>query len=123
MFLNMQGNIFGLLAKVYILAFILSPFFKVRFRTSLSCVFAPCNSFNYYPALGTITMKDGGGYYTVSIPGIYEGLYPGETDVEIEANDQDGATYSYIAEAAGTFVVTVNGFSYYDAAADAWVEC
>ena len=75
------------------------------------------------PALGTITMKDGGGYYTVSIPGIYEGLYPGETDVEIEANDQDGATYSYIAEAAGTFVVTVNGFSYYDAAADAWVEC
>ena len=75
------------------------------------------------PALGTITMKDGGGYYTVSIPGIYEGLYPGETEVEIEANDQDGATYSYIAEAAGTFVVTVNGFSYYDAATDAWVEC
>ena len=75
------------------------------------------------PALGTITMKDGGGFYTVSIPGIYEGLYPGETDVEIEANDQDGATYSYIAEAAGTFVVTVNGFSYYDAATDAWVEC
>lgn len=75
------------------------------------------------PALGTITMKDGGGYYTVSIPGIYEGLYPGETDVEIEANDQDGANYSYIAEAAGTFVVTVNGFSYYDAATDAWVEC
>ena len=85
----------------------------------ITIVPAPVNG---APALGNITMKDEGGYYTVSIPGINESIYTGETEVEIEENDQDGANYSYIAEQEGTLTITIKGASMYNAETETWEE-
>ncbi len=74
------------------------------------------------PALGKITLVSGEGYYAISVEGIYSSIYAGETEVEVEENDQDGANYSYIAEEEGTLTVTIKGASMYNAETQAWEE-
>ena len=74
------------------------------------------------PALGNIALTDFGGFYIASVEGIYSSIYTGETEVDVEENDQDGANYSYIAEEAGTLTITVKGASMYNAETDTWDE-
>ena len=67
-------------------------------------------------------MTDFGGFYIASVEGIYSSIYTGETEVEVEENDQDGANYSYIAEQEGTLTITIKGASMYNAETETWEE-
>ncbi len=74
------------------------------------------------PALGNITLVSDEGYYAISVDGIYSSIYAGETEVEVEENDQDGTNYSYIAEEEGTLTITIKGASMYNAETGEWEE-